>query len=136
MPLRALARARGCRVYLPRITDFRTHRMLLVADLCTPLRLNRYRIAEPRGGTHLALPALDVVLTPLVGFDAAGNRLGNGAGYYDRFLARRLGRRGRPLLIGIAFECQRLESLAPRAHDVPLDAVVTENGIQYFHRRR
>ena len=134
-PLRALARIRGCRIYLPRITDFFAHRLLLVADRGAPLRLNRYRIAEPPGSAHLALPALDVVLTPLVGFDAAGNRLGNGAGYYDRFLMRRLGRRGRPLLIGIAFECQRLAALAPRDHDVPLDAVITENGIEYFQRR-
>ncbi len=135
-PLRALLRTRGCRVYLPRITNFAAHRMQLVADPGTALRLNRYRIGEPAGGAHITLQALQVVLTPLVGFDAAGNRLGNGAGYYDRFLAGRLGRRGKPLLLGVAFECQRLATLAPGPHDVPLDAVVTENGIQYFERRR
>ncbi len=134
-PLRELARQRGCRVYLPRITDYLAHRMLLVPEPGTALLLNRYRIGEPRGGAHIALPALDLVLTPLVGFDAAGNRLGNGAGYYDRFLAPRLGRSGRPVLIGIAFECQRLPSLTPRAHDVPLDAVITECGLHYFQRR-
>lgn len=135
VPLRELARERGCRVYLPRITDFVAHRMLLVPDPGTALCLNRYRIGEPRGGAHIQLQALDVVLAPLVGFDAAGNRLGNGAGYYDRFLAPRLGRCGSPVLIGIAFECQRLPALAPRAHDVPLDAVITECGLHYFQRR-
>ncbi len=134
-PLRELARQRGCRVYLPRITDFAAHRMLLIRDPGTPLILNRYRIGEPGGGAHITLAALDVVLMPLVGFDAAGNRLGNGAGYYDRFLAPRLGRHGRPRLIGIAFECQRLAVLAPRPHDVPLDAIITERGLHDFQRR-
>jgi 5-formyltetrahydrofolate cyclo-ligase len=134
-PLLALARQRGCRVYLPRITDYVRHRMLLVRDGGVRRVLNRYRIAEPRGGAQLAAAAFPVMLMPLVGFDAAGNRLGNGAGYYDRFLADRRGRYGRPLLVGIAFECQRLDALAAAAHDVPLDAVITERGLHYFKRR-
>jgi 5-formyltetrahydrofolate cyclo-ligase len=134
-PLLTLARQRNCRVYLPRITDYVAHRMLLVRDRGARRVLNRYRIAEPRGGARLAAAAFPVILMPLVGFDAAGNRLGNGAGYYDRFLANRRGRYGKPLLIGIAFECQRLDALAVAAHDVPLDAVITERGLHYFRRR-
>jgi 5-formyltetrahydrofolate cyclo-ligase len=132
--LRALARQRGCRVYLPRITDFATQAMSLYRDLGRPMRLNRFAIPEPTGGERRAPPSLAVALMPLVGFDDAGNRLGNGAGYYDRLLAGRAGRRGRPLLVGIAFECQRCPALAAMAHDVPLDAVVTERGIQRFER--
>ena len=134
-PLLALARQRECRVYLPRIIDCVAHRMLLVRDSGARRVLNRYRIAEPRGGARLPAAAFLVILMPLVGFDAAGNRLGNGAGFYDRFLANRRGRNGKPLLIGIAFECQRLDSLAAAAHDVPLDAVITERGLHYFKRR-
>jgi 5-formyltetrahydrofolate cyclo-ligase len=122
-------------VYLPRITDYVRHRMLLVRDSGARRVLNRYRIAEPRGGARLAAAAFAVILMPLVGFDAAGNRLGNGAGYYDRFVASRSGRYGRPLLIGIAFECQRLDALPAAVHDVPLDAVITEKGLHYFKRR-
>jgi 5-formyltetrahydrofolate cyclo-ligase len=122
-------------VYLPRITDYPARRMLLLPDLGTPMRLNRYRIAEPQGGKAIAPQALAVVFMPLVGFDGAGNRLGNGAGYYDRFLATRHGTRAAPVLIGIAFECQRRAALPAAAHDVPLDAVVTEQGIQYFARK-
>jgi len=131
--LRALAQRRGCRLYLPRITDFSGQRMLLYRDLRRPLRLNRYNIAEPPGATRAAPQALAVALMPLVGFDDHGNRLGNGAGYYDRLLAWRRGRRGAPLLVGIAFECQRCPPLQAAAHDVPLDAVITERGIQYFN---
>jgi len=134
--LRALARRRGCRVYLPRITDFGARRMVLLPDTGTRARLNRYRIAEPAGGAPVMPQALAVVLMPLVGFDEAGNRLGNGAGFYDRFLARRHGAHGAPLLIGLAFESQRCPTLPVAAHDVPLDAVVTERGIQIFNRNR
>lgn len=132
--LRALARQRGCRVYLPRLTDYRAGRMALLPDLGRRMRRNRYRIAEPLGSARITAQALAVVLMPLVGFDDSGNRLGNGAGYYDRFLAIRHGTRGAPVLVGIAFECQRCPGLEPAAHDVPLDAVITERGLQYFHR--
>jgi 5-formyltetrahydrofolate cyclo-ligase len=133
--LLALARRRGCRVYLPHITDYAAHRMLLVRDRGARRTLNRYRIAEPRGAATLPAQAFALVLMPLVGFDGAGNRLGNGAGYYDRFVANRRGRYGKPLLIGIAFECQRLAALPTAAHDVPLDGVITERGLHYFPRR-
>jgi len=130
--LRSLARARGCRVYLPRITDFAGQRMSLFRDRGGPVRLNRFALEEPLGGERLAPESLDVALMPLVGFDEAGNRLGNGAGYYDRLLARRRGRRGPPVLVGIAFECQRCPPLTAMPHDVPLDAVVTERGVRFF----
>ena len=84
---------------------------------------------------------MDLLLMPLLGFDAAGNRLGNGAGYYDRLLGARLGtaRRTasqwrRPLLVGLAFECQRLEHIEAAPHDVPLDAVISEEGLRYFQQ--
>jgi len=129
----ALAMRRGCRVYLPRITDFAAQRMLLYRELRRPMSLNSFNIGEPLGAARIAPQALAVALMPLVGFDDRGNRLGNGAGYYDRLLAWRRGRRGAPLLVGIAFECQRCPPLQAAAHDVPLDAVITERGIQYFH---
>lgn len=135
LPLRTLARRRGCRVYLPRITDFILRRMLLLPDPGPAMRLNRYRIAEPVGGAPIRPEALAVVLMPLVGFDDSGNRLGNGAGFYDRLLARRARTRGAPVLVGIAFECQRCPKLPAAAHDVPLDAVITEHGIQFFARK-
>jgi len=128
----ALALRRGCHVYLPRITDFAAQRMLLYRDLQRPMRLNRFNIGEPVGAARIAPQSLAVALMPLVGFDDRGNRLGNGAGYYDRLLAWRRDRRGTPLLVGIAFECQRCPPLQATAHDVPLDAVITERGIQYF----
>jgi 5-formyltetrahydrofolate cyclo-ligase len=67
----------------------------------------------------------DVLLVPLVGFDADGYRLGQGGGFYDRTLA------ARPdvLAIGVAFECQKLAEAPRGPHDMPLDLVVTEAGV-------
>ncbi len=68
----------------------------------------------------------DALLIPLVGFDAAGHRLGYGGGYYDRTLAAL---RPRPRAIGLGFELGRLDDLAPRPHDHPMDVIVTEAGV-------
>jgi 5-formyltetrahydrofolate cyclo-ligase len=71
------------------------------------------------------------VIVPLVGFDARGHRLGMGAGLYDRQFAFLRHRRAwrRPLLVGVAFEAQKVPRLAESAHDVQLDGVVTECGV-------
>jgi 5-formyltetrahydrofolate cyclo-ligase len=94
---------------------------------------NRFGIPEPRlKGRHVRPPRhLDVLLVPLVGFDADGHRIGMGGGYYDRTLAYLHGRRHwrRPRLIGIAHECQRVDRIEQRAWDIPLDAVATERRI-------
>jgi 5-formyltetrahydrofolate cyclo-ligase len=68
----------------------------------------------------------DVVLLPMVGFDSRGYRLGYGGGYFDRTMAA-ISRR--PLLIGVAHELAKLDSVFPQPHDVPVDYVVTEQGI-------
>ncbi|NZA28186.1 5-formyltetrahydrofolate cyclo-ligase [Luteimonas sp. SJ-92] len=94
-----------------------------------PLVANRYGIPEPDvapasliGGEALALAIL-----PLVGFDAAGNRLGMGAGWYDRTFAFRRESGAPPLLVGAAFEAQRVAALPAADWDVPVDAVCTES---------
>jgi len=95
-----------------------------------PLEKNRFGIPEPRlRNCRIRLPwALDLLLVPLVGFDADCNRLGMGGGFYDRTLAYLRHRRfwRRPLLVGLAHECQRVESLQTKPWDVPLDMVATE----------
>jgi 5,10-methenyltetrahydrofolate synthetase len=72
------------------------------------------------------------LIVPLLGFDAAGYRLGYGGGYYDRTLATLT---PRPLTVGVGYELGRLETIHPQAHDIPLDAIVTEAGtIRHRHR--
>jgi 5-formyltetrahydrofolate cyclo-ligase len=89
---------------------------------------NRYGIPEPDVDPRSGLPASDLTLiaVPLVGFDAAGYRLGMGGGWYDRTLAPRLQRPAPPWLVGVGFEAQRIDAIAAQPWDVPLDAVCTE----------
>ncbi len=98
------------------------------------LQPNCFGIPEPANRTLCPVWQLDVIVLPLVGFDANCQRLGMGGGFYDRSLAplrqRHCGRH--PRLLGIAHECQRVAHLTARAWDVPLDAVITERRI--YHR--
>jgi len=87
----------------------------------------RFGIPEPQGGAARAAAELDVVLVPGVAFDRFGGRLGRGTGFYDRLLAGRSA--GRPLLVGVAFSRQMVDSVPMGANDVAMDCVVTERGI-------
>ncbi len=127
----AAASAAGTRLWVPRVAS-RRRRTLEFVELPrgAALRRGAYGIAEPAGrGRPARVGELDVVLVPLVAFDRDGHRLGMGAGYYDRALASRRDRGRayrRPKLVGVAYACQELASIRPRAWDVALDAVVTE----------
>lgn len=70
----------------------------------------------------------DIILMPLAGFDAKGNRLGYGGGFYDRAIARMALAGRQPKLIGIAFQTQALPAIPAEAHDRPIDAILTEEG--------
>jgi 5-formyltetrahydrofolate cyclo-ligase len=136
-PLLAALHAQGREVFLPRLLK-RPGRMEFARhhpDLSLPR--NRYGIPEPaRDAPTVGARFLQVVLLPLVGFDAAGTRLGSGAGYYDRSFGFRHGRAAwhAPLLIGVGYACQEVPALEARPWDVPLDAVVTEVGLRRFAR--
>lgn len=99
------------------------------------MQRNRFNIPEPRGRKTLNAKAMDAILLPLTGFDAQGNRLGMGGGFYDRTLAfkRAAGNRGRgsgkPVLIGVAHACQQVPSLPAAGWDVGLNLVVTDRKI-------
>lgn len=95
---------------------------------------NRYGIPEPRHGRQLDPRRLDLVLTPVVGFDCRGTRLGMGKGYYDRTFAflKLRGRWIRPKLVGIAFAFQELSAIVAQSWDVRLWAAVTDRGVHRF----
>lgn len=79
----------------------------------------------PEPSPHQPLCEPDVVLTPLVGFDKTGQRLGQGGGYYDRTLAG-LRARKKILAIGLAYDVQEAEEIPSSKQDARLDAIVTE----------
>lgn len=139
-PLVALAWSMNKQVYLPVLAPFTENRLWFTRyEPDTRLVLNRFGIPEPEKihRQRIATTALDLVLAPLVGFDAAGNRLGMGGGFYDRTFAFLRGRRcwQKPRLVGLAFECQRLPELRGASWDVPLHGVVTEEALYLFGDR-
>jgi 5-formyltetrahydrofolate cyclo-ligase len=130
------ARRRRVRVYVP-VIESRRHARLAFYPLSGKTRRGVFGISVPHGAArrHTVAPRwFDLIVAPLVGVDAEGRRLGMGGGFYDRALAFRRTRhhwRG-PRLVGLAFECQRTAAVHAQPHDIRLDAVATENGVQHF----
>lgn len=73
-----------------------------------------------------------ILLVPLSAFDARGHRIGYGAGHYDRAIAKLFDKGMKPRLIGLGFECQRVDHVPDEAHDMPLEAIITETGLHSF----
>lgn len=118
----------GKHVYLPVLHPFSPgHLLFLHYTNDTPMTYNKYGIVEPKLNQTLIKPVseLDLVCTPLVGFDTTGHRLGMGGGYYDRTLSKwfNTGIGARP--IGIAHDCQHVDRLPTEVWDIPLPKIVT-----------
>lgn len=116
----------GKTVIVPIIeTDTKTLRLShlkTVADL----EPGTFHVPEPRAAEVPAdAQRIEIALLPLIGFDRSGNRIGYGAGYYDRFFERY------PDIprIGLAYACQEVDRISGDAFDRKMDWVVTENGV-------
>jgi len=133
-PLIERARAMGKRCYLPVLSPLYHNRLWFAPyDAGCDLLLNRFGIPEPAANWSKMRPvwSLDLVLTPLVAFDASGNRLGMGGGYYDRTLAYLARRRHwrKPHLLGTAYSFQQVKALPHEPWDVPLHGIATEESL-------
>jgi len=96
------------------------------------LTANQFGIPEPLATRNnvISPQRLNVVLVPLVSFDLAGGRLGMGGGFYDRtFAFKAKTEQSSPLLIGLAHDFQRVDSLPTDTWDLPMHAVITESCI-------
>jgi 5-formyltetrahydrofolate cyclo-ligase len=109
----------------------------VVVERASPLEYRSWSPRAPleRGVWGIPVPAERVLahptilLVPLLGFDAAGYRLGYGGGYHDRTLAAL---EPRPLAIGVGYELGRLATIHPQPHDIPMDAIATEGGFTWL----
>ncbi|MHC4623428.1 MAG: 5-formyltetrahydrofolate cyclo-ligase [Planctomycetota bacterium] len=87
-------------------------------------------LRNPVTGLPMPLGQIDLVVTPALGFDENGNRLGRGGSYYDRFFSNR---ELRAVRCGFAFSEQQVEAIPVAEHDEPMDFLVTDEGIIYFN---
>ncbi|WP_318371769.1 5-formyltetrahydrofolate cyclo-ligase [Enterobacter sp.] len=120
----------GKRVYLPVLHPFSPGNLLFLHyHPHSELVVNHLKIYEPKLDVRDVLPLaqLDVLITPLVAFDAGGQRLGMGGGFYDRTLQN--WRQHALTPVGYAHDCQFVDVLPVEEWDVPLPAVVTPSKI-------
>ncbi len=130
-PLMAHFASKGARLCVPAIIDKET---IVFRELVrgTPMIDMGFGTVGPGPEATILDPTL--MLMPLAAFDGKGNRIGYGAGYYDRAIARLRSKGIQPRLVGIAFDCQQVEAVPFEPHDVPLDAILTESGLRRFKR--
>lgn len=136
MPFLEYAWSTGKDVYVPVVPPGSSHMISVRVSYATRWTEGSYGISVPDAYTHddIAEPSqfdtTSCILVPMVGFDRHCNRLGYGKGFYDRFL------RSTPSApsIGLAYECQRCDSVPTDAHDIRLSAVVTEQHIEIASR--
>ncbi len=115
---------KGIKVALPKIKkNFKMN--FIKCSLTKPLFINRYGIPEP-SEKKIVYP--DIFLIPLVAFDKKLNRLGYGAGFYDRYI-NSLKKVKKIILIGLAFNFQQISSVPVSKYDEKLDYVITNKGI-------
>ncbi|NYT05215.1 MAG: 5-formyltetrahydrofolate cyclo-ligase [Methanomicrobiales archaeon] len=118
--------SRGADVVVPIIE--RESRTLRLSYLRDPdhLSVSTFNVPEPIGHEIPADPeCIQAAVIPLIGFDAAGNRIGYGAGYYDRYLSQS----PHVVKIGIGFSCQEAERIPCEDFDIRMDYIVTELGV-------
>ena len=124
----------GKKVCLPVISEDGSRRMTFREYLPdSRIEENRYGIQEPAAeNCEIPLEQIDVVFTPLVAFDANGNRLGMGGGFYDCTLREKA---PRTMVIGLAHDLQQVDTLPAEAWDVPLPCIATPSRIFHFKQQ-
>lgn len=128
-PLMFALRELGGRLCLPAILDKQT---IVFRELVrgAPLVDMGFGTAGPGPEAEILQPTL--MLVPLAAFDRRGHRIGYGAGYYDRAIAKLQAGPRPPRLVGIAFDCQEVERVPDEPHDVVIPEFLTESGLHSF----
>ncbi|GLX81316.1 5-formyltetrahydrofolate cyclo-ligase [Thalassotalea eurytherma] len=117
-------------VYLPVIHPFSRHHLLFQQYTpTTKMVLNRFGISEPKLNSQSTIcpQNLSVLCTPLVAFDSQGNRMGMGGGFYDRTLSQL--QQSKTKVIGLAHDCQQVDSVPVEPWDMPLSMIMTPTKI-------
>ena len=127
-PLLRFMVEQGIKSALPRVNVDGDGLLFHVWQWGEALEPSHFSLSEPRANID-TICSPDIVLLPLLAFDERGNRLGYGAGHYDRTLAGM----SKALKVGLAYAEQITDMPLPaKIHDVRLDAVLTQDGVAHF----
>ena len=124
-PLLELLRKRGARLCLPVVVDKTT---IIFRELVRGAQLVDTGFGTCGPGADAAVLDPEILIMPMSVFDRNGGRIGYGAGHYDRAIDQLKTKGMKPILVGMAFDCQETEKVPIEAHDQPLVAVITESG--------
>ncbi len=91
------------------------------------LQANQYGILEPKNGEVVQHKDIDLCLLPLTSFDRTGQRLGMGAGYYDRYFELNKFQKKPTILAGVAYDFQENDTIPSETWDIPLDIIFTNH---------
>ena len=128
-PLMFALLEKGARLCLPAILDKTT---IAFRELVRDAALVDMGFGTAGPGEEAEILEPSIMLVPLAAFDARGHRIGYGAGYYDRAIAKLQAKGIEPRLIGIAFDCQEVGRVPDEPHDVILQEILTESGLRRF----
>jgi len=128
-PLLFALRERGLKLCLPVVMS-KTEIIFRAFEREAPLMETGFGTYGPTEEAETMDP--DILLVPLSAFDAKGDRIGYGAGFYDRAIAKLQAKGRSPKLVGVAFDCQEVPEVPTEPHDKPLEAVLTESGLRQF----
>jgi 5-formyltetrahydrofolate cyclo-ligase len=117
------ALAHGKRVVLPKVRG-KELALLEIGNFDRDVQPGAWGIPEPETGRPVALSDIGLIIVPGSVFDERGNRIGYGAGFYDRLLSAYRGP-----TVALAFEVQIVPAVPADAHDVPVKKIVTERRV-------
>ncbi|MEP2944450.1 MAG: 5-formyltetrahydrofolate cyclo-ligase [Hyphomicrobiales bacterium] len=125
-PLMNALRAKGAELCLPAVTDKTTIEFRAYEDEQALVEAGFGTLAPP---AHARVLHPEMMIVPLSVFDTYGGRIGYGAGYYDRAIARLVAAGRPPLTVGLAFALQEVPLVPQDAHDIRLDYILTHEGV-------
>ena len=121
----------GGRLALPVVTGKNAPLTFRAWSPGSPLERGVWNIPVPVSTAEAVTP--DIVIAPVVGFDAGCFRLGYGGGYFDRTLAASS---PHPQAIGVGYEIAAIPTIYPQPHDMAMDSIVTESRVLHRNENR
>ncbi|OHB54765.1 MAG: 5-formyltetrahydrofolate cyclo-ligase [Planctomycetes bacterium GWF2_50_10] len=120
---------RGKTVAVPKVSFQQRHMIpVILTSLETGFSTEVSGLRNPITGVPMPMEEIDIIVTPALGFDRSGNRLGRGGSYYDRFFANK---DLRAIKCGMAFKEQIVDKVPTVEHDVKMDMLVTDDEVIY-----